>query len=140
MLPVAAQRPRWPSAMNNPRESSGVIRLRRIFLSTGQRYQRICSVLLTSRIGASRISLFLFERGLIELTLYDLRHEAITREFERGTRIPEVMAINEHQAASQLFKYVQASRVIKHDESNIQLRIIYQCQNEQMLKVTAKRR
>ena len=51
---------------NNPRVSSVVIRLRRIFLSTGHLYQRICSVLLTSRIGSSFISLIVFEKGFIE--------------------------------------------------------------------------
>jgi integrase len=47
--------------------------------------------------------------GLIDLTFHDLRHEAISRKFESGMRIPEVMAISGHQTASQLFRYVQAN-------------------------------
>jgi integrase len=45
--------------------------------------------------------------GLFDLTFHDLRHEAISRNFESGMRIPEVMAISGHQTASQLFRYVQ---------------------------------
>ena len=45
--------------------------------------------------------------GLTNLTFHDLRHEAISRMFERGLNIPEVMAISGHRTASQLFRYVQ---------------------------------
>lgn len=45
--------------------------------------------------------------GLNDLTFHDLRHEAISRKFESGMRIPEVMTISGHQTASQLFRYVQ---------------------------------
>lgn len=45
--------------------------------------------------------------GLTDLTFHDLRHEAISRKFEGGMRIPEVMAISGHKTASQLFRYVQ---------------------------------
>ena len=47
--------------------------------------------------------------GLIDITFHDLRHEAISRKFESGMRIPEVMAISGHQTVSQLFRYVQAN-------------------------------
>ena len=47
--------------------------------------------------------------GLNDLTFHDLRHEEISRKFESGMRIPEVMAISGHQTASQLFRYVQAN-------------------------------
>jgi len=36
-----------------------------------------------------------------------LRHEAISRKFESGMNIPQVMAISGHQSAGQLFRYVQ---------------------------------
>ena len=42
-----------------------------------------------------------------DLTFHDLRHEAISRMFEHGLTIPEVMAISGHRTASQLFRYVQ---------------------------------
>ena len=41
------------------------------------------------------------------LTFHDLRHEAVSRMFETGMSIPQVMAISGHQTASQLFRYVQ---------------------------------
>jgi len=40
---------------------------------------------------------------------FDLRHEAISRKFESGLSIPQVMAISGHQTASQLFRYVNLS-------------------------------
>jgi integrase len=45
--------------------------------------------------------------GITDLTFHDLRHEAISRQFERGLSIPHVMAISGHQTASQLFRYIQ---------------------------------
>ena len=47
--------------------------------------------------------------GIVDLTFHDLRHEAISRQFEGGLSIPRVMAISGHQTASQLFRYVQIS-------------------------------
>lgn len=47
--------------------------------------------------------------GVIDLTFHDLRHEGISRLFERGLSIPQVMAVSGHQTASQLFRYVQLS-------------------------------
>jgi integrase len=41
------------------------------------------------------------------LTFHDLRHEAISRKFDSGMNIPQVMAISGHQTAGQLFRYVQ---------------------------------
>jgi len=45
--------------------------------------------------------------GITDLTFHDLRHEAISRQFESGLSIPQVMAISGHQTASQLFRYIQ---------------------------------
>ena len=42
-----------------------------------------------------------------DLTFHDLRHEAISRKFEIGMSIPEVMAISGHRTAGQLFRYIQ---------------------------------
>lgn len=47
--------------------------------------------------------------GITDLTFHDLRHEAISRKFESGMSIPEVMAISGHRTANQLFRYVQLS-------------------------------
>ena len=44
---------------------------------------------------------------IVNLTFHDLRHEAISRLFESGLKIHEVMAISGHKTASQLFRYVQ---------------------------------
>lgn len=41
------------------------------------------------------------------LTFHDLRHEAISRMFESGYSIPQIMAISGHKTVSQLFRYVQ---------------------------------
>ena len=39
----------------------------------------------------------------------DLRHEAISRMFEKGLNVPEVASIIGHKTASQLFRYVQVN-------------------------------
>ncbi len=44
---------------------------------------------------------------IINLTFHDLRHEAISRMFDKGVKISEAMAVSGHQTASQLFRYVQ---------------------------------
>ena len=46
---------------------------------------------------------------ILDLTFHDLRHEALSRKFEIGMSIPEVMAISGHRTASQLFRYIQLS-------------------------------
>ena len=45
-----------------------------------------------------------------DLKFHDLRHEGISRLFEGGMTIPEVMAISGHTTAQQLFRYIQISR------------------------------
>ena len=45
--------------------------------------------------------------NLIDLTFHDLRHEAISRMFEKGLNVPEVASISGHKMASRLFRYVQ---------------------------------
>lgn len=45
--------------------------------------------------------------GITDLTFHDLRHESISRKFESGMSIPEVMAISGHRTVAQLFRYVQ---------------------------------
>ena len=47
---------------------------------------------------------------LDDLTFHDLRHEAISRMFDSGMKIHEVMAVSGHRTASQLFRYVQISK------------------------------
>ena len=45
-----------------------------------------------------------------DLTFHDLRHEAISRMFDSGMKIHEVMAVSGQRTASQLFRYVQIAR------------------------------
>ena len=45
--------------------------------------------------------------NIYNLTFHDLRHEAISRLFESGLSIPQVMKISGHQTAGQLFRYIQ---------------------------------
>ena len=47
--------------------------------------------------------------GLMDLNFHDLRHEAISRMFDKGLNVPEVASISGHRTASQLFRYVQVS-------------------------------
>ena len=66
---------------------------------------------------------------ITDLTFHDLRHEAISRLFEKGLNVPEVASISGHQTPSQLFRYVQvkipenAGKSIKNslNASNCQL-------------------
>ena len=50
---------------------------------------------------------------ITNLTFHDLRHEAISRMFDRGMKIHEVMAVSGHKTASQLFRYVQIKNILK---------------------------
>jgi integrase len=45
--------------------------------------------------------------GITDLTFHDLRHESLSRKFDSGMTIPQVMSISGHRTASQLFRYVQ---------------------------------
>lgn len=46
--------------------------------------------------------------GLPNVRFHDLRHEAISRLFEKGLTVPEVAAISGHRTPSQLFRYAHA--------------------------------
>ena len=48
--------------------------------------------------------------GITDLTFHDLRHESISRKFESGMNIPQVMEISGHRTASQMFRYVQLNK------------------------------
>ncbi len=43
--------------------------------------------------------------GIADLHFYDLRHEAISRFFERGLSVPEVALISGHRDYRMLFRY-----------------------------------
>jgi integrase len=43
--------------------------------------------------------------GLKDLRFHDLRHEAISRFFERGLSVPEVALISGHRDPRMLFRY-----------------------------------
>ena len=45
--------------------------------------------------------------NLIDFTFHDLRHEAISRMFEKGLNVPEAASISGYKTASKLFRYVQ---------------------------------
>ena len=46
--------------------------------------------------------------GLTGVRFHDLRHEAISRLFERGLTMPEVASISGHRSLSQLIRYSHA--------------------------------
>jgi len=46
------------------------------------------------------------EIGIIDLTFHDLRHEAISRMFERGMTIEQVRLVSGHSSLDQLSRYV----------------------------------
>ena len=43
--------------------------------------------------------------GIDNLYFHDLRHEAISRFFERGLSVPEVASISGHRDVRMLFRY-----------------------------------
>ena len=45
--------------------------------------------------------------NITDLTFHDLRHEAISRMFDDGMKIHEVMAVSGHRTVGQLFRYAQ---------------------------------
>lgn len=47
----------------------------------------------------------LVRAGITDLHFHDLRHEAISRFFERGLSVPEVALISGHKTPSMLFRY-----------------------------------
>ena len=46
--------------------------------------------------------------GLTSVRFHDLRHEAISRWFDRGLTMPEVATISGHRSLSQLMRYSHA--------------------------------
>jgi integrase len=48
--------------------------------------------------------------GIIDLHFHDLRHEAISRFFERGLTVPEVALLSGHRDARMLFRYTHPDR------------------------------
>ena len=43
----------------------------------------------------------------LSFSFHDLRHEVISRMFEKGLNVPELASISGHKTISQLFRYVQ---------------------------------
>ena len=56
---------------------------------------------------SSLVSGFSVRLFWLNFTFHDLRHEAISRMFEKGLNVPQVVSISGHKTASQLFRYVQ---------------------------------
>ena len=50
--------------------------------------------------------------GITDLTFHDLRHEAISRMFDNGMKIHQVMTVSGHKTVSQLFRYAHVERLI----------------------------
>ncbi|MBZ9808320.1 tyrosine-type recombinase/integrase [Mesorhizobium sp. ESP-6-2] len=48
--------------------------------------------------------------GIDDLNFHDLRHEAISRFFERGLTVPEVASISGHRTLAQLMRYSHANQ------------------------------
>ena len=48
--------------------------------------------------------------GIHNLHFHDLRHEAISRLFEKGNTIPEIAAVSGHRTMSQLFRYAHSKK------------------------------
>ena len=46
------------------------------------------------------------ELGIVDLRFHDLRHEAISRMFERGVRVEQVRVVSGHRTLEQLSRYV----------------------------------
>jgi integrase len=44
----------------------------------------------------------------VGVRFHDLRHEAISRFFEKGLTHPEVAAVSGHRTVSQLFRYAHS--------------------------------
>ena len=49
--------------------------------------------------------------GILDLTFHDLRHEAVSRMFEKGINMARVMAISGHRTPNQMFRYVQVDSI-----------------------------
>ncbi len=52
------------------------------------------------------------------IRFHDLRHEAISRLFEKGLSVPEVASISGHRTPSQLFRYAHADLKLIHRRLN----------------------
>jgi integrase len=50
--------------------------------------------------------------NITDINFHELRHEAISRMFDSGMKIHEIMAVSGHQTASQLFRYAQTNSII----------------------------
>jgi integrase len=48
--------------------------------------------------------------GIVDFHFHDLRHEAISRFFERGLTVPEVALLSGHRDARMLFRYTHPAR------------------------------
>ena len=54
--------------------------------------------------------------GIVDLRLYDLRHEALSRLFESGKySVPEVALVSGHKDWKQLARYTQLRAADLHD-------------------------
>ena len=61
----------------------------------------------TSAAVSDRLALVRAKAGITDLHFHDLRHEAISRLFEKGLQIHEVARISGHRDWKQLKRYTQ---------------------------------
>jgi integrase len=54
--------------------------------------------------------------GLTGVRFHDLRHEAVSRLFEKGLTMPEVASISGHRSLSQLMRYSHADTLALVDK------------------------
>ena len=79
-------------------------------LSRAMKYRKSGSRLALCEQSASisaRFALVTRQAGVKDLKFHDLRHEAISRFFEKGLSIPEVAVISGHKTWGQLKRYTQ---------------------------------
>lgn len=82
----------------------------KLALSRAMKYAKPGARLVPVKRSASisdRFALTAREAGIDGLTFHDLRHEAISRFFEKGLSIPEVAVISGHKTWGQLKRYTQ---------------------------------
>ena len=54
----------------------------------------------------------LCKKLFLKIRFHDLRHEAISRLFEKGNTIPEIAEVSGHRTISQLFRYAHTKEFI----------------------------
>ena len=86
-----------------PLSGATIALLRELHEREGSTSQRILPI--TESMAKMAWKRLVKRAGLVNLRLHDLRHEAISRFFERGLSVPEVALISGHRDPRMLFRY-----------------------------------